>query len=298
MSPINILVTADAGYMVPVRTLLRSLFIHNRAVAFHIYLMHADIPDALLNPLASFCSRHGGLLLPVRVPRGLFATAPVRSYYTEAMYYRLLAHHFLPDHVERILYLDPDTLVINPVTRLYATELGPNLFAAASHSGLTNIVRIVNAIRLGTRGTKAYFNSGVLLCNVPALRAAASPDAIFECVAKNRNKLILPDQDVLNILFGDRILLLDERLFNYDARRYELYYLASGGTVNMAWVLRNTVILHYCGRAKPWRDAAGGRFAALYKEYMADAALPASLARRTSPGKTRAFDLEAGPPGA
>jgi len=34
------------------------------------------------------------------------------------MYYRLLAFKFLPEELDRILYLDPDILVINPIDEL------------------------------------------------------------------------------------------------------------------------------------------------------------------------------------
>ena len=53
------------------------------------------------------------------------------------MYYRLLAAQFLPDHLHRILYLDPDILVINSLRPLWETDLKGNLFAAAAHTGKT-----------------------------------------------------------------------------------------------------------------------------------------------------------------
>ena len=39
------------------------------------------------------------------------------------MYYRLLAPHLLPGQVDRVLYLDPDILVINPIRPLWDTDL-------------------------------------------------------------------------------------------------------------------------------------------------------------------------------
>jgi lipopolysaccharide biosynthesis glycosyltransferase len=61
------------------------------------------------------------------------------------MYYRLLAYKFLPPDLERILYLDPDILVINPIRELYETDIDGYLYAAAYHdmlpiSGITNCV--------------------------------------------------------------------------------------------------------------------------------------------------------------
>nr|WP_243005008.1 glycosyltransferase [Hungatella effluvii] len=38
------------------------------------------------------------------------------------MYYRLLAPHLLPEPLEKILYLDPDILVINPLRSLWEPD--------------------------------------------------------------------------------------------------------------------------------------------------------------------------------
>ena len=85
---------------------------------------------------------------------------------------------------------------------------------------------------------------------------------------QNRALLVLPDQDVLNGLYGERILELDEKLYNYDARKYNGYLLASQGEADMDYVIANTRILHFCGKRKPWNKAYVGRFGVLYKHYM------------------------------
>lgn len=35
----------------------------------------------------------------------------------------------------------------------------------------------------------------------------------------------------------------------------------------MDWVTQNTVILHFCGKKKPWQPSYRGRLSALYKHY-------------------------------
>jgi len=78
---------------------------------------------------------------------------------------------------------------------------------------------------------------------------------------------VLPDQDVLNALYGNRILPLEDVLFNYDARDYSSYLLQSSGLYNVKWVMEHTVILHFCGRAKPWKAGYMYRFGLLYQHY-------------------------------
>ncbi len=69
------------------------------------------------------CRAHHSQLHPLEVPDGLFTDAPVVRYYSRAMYYRLLAAELLPRELDRVLYLDPDILVIRPVRPLYETQL-------------------------------------------------------------------------------------------------------------------------------------------------------------------------------
>ena len=201
----------------------------------------------------------------------LFESAPVTKRYPKEMYYRLLAHKLLPSELDRILYLDPDILVINPLRPLWETELNENIFAAAAHTGKTDIVNSVNRIRLGTEHD--YYNSGVLLMDLNKARKEIIPEDIFEYVGNRGRELILPDQDVLNAVYGDRILPIDDVLWNYDARNYSNYMVCSGGLCNMRWVLEHTSILHFCGNEKPWKSRYIHRFGILYQHY-------AQIARR------------------
>lgn len=196
----------------------------------------------------------------------LFEGAPVTKQYPQEMYYRLLAAQLLPEGLHRVLYLDPDTLVINPLRPLWETDLGGNIFAAASHKGKTELVSGINQVRLGTESK--YFNSGVLLIDLDAARREVVPGEIFAYVERHARELVLPDQDVLNALYGERTLELDDAVWNYDARNFNTYLLRSGGECGLDWVLGHTAILHFCGKTKPWQPGYLHRFGALYKHYI------------------------------
>lgn len=268
MDAINLLVTVDANYLCHVATMLASLRLNGGPGNYNVYLVHSDIDDADIDEVAAYCARLRMRLIPVRLHGDDFADAPVTAYYSKAMYYRLLASKILPGTVGKVLYLDPDILVINPIDGLYGTDMSSRLFAAAAHTGLTGITKHVNRIRLGTPEAEGYYNSGVMLLNLEEQRGIIREQEIFDYVRANQDSLLLPDQDVLNALYSDAILPLDDSLYNYDSRRYETYFLVSGGDKDMNWVMENTVIIHYCGRAKPWQRSAGGRFVPLYKHYM------------------------------
>ena len=192
--------------------------------------------------------------------------APVSSQYPREMYYRLLAPHLLPHTIERIIYLDPDTLVINPIRKLWEMDLGDCIFAAAAHTGVTEIANGVNRIRLKTESD--YYNSGVLLFDLERGRKDIIPEDIFAFVRKHEKELLLPDQDLLNMMYWKQILPLDDSIWNYDARNYSSYFIRSAGLCSTDWVMKNTSVLHFCGKAKPWKPGYIYRFGILYKHYM------------------------------
>lgn len=265
MEPINLLVSLDSRYLPRLQVLLTSLWLNNPGESFHIYLMHRSLTAADLEKVERQCGLWGYRLVPVAVEGSLFADAPVTRRYPQEMYYRMLAPHLLPAELDRVIYLDPDTLVINPLRPLWQTDLGGNLFAAAAHSGKTDLINSVNRLRLKTQTD--YYNSGVLLIDLAAGRRQINPPALFRYAAEHVGELWLPDQDMLNALFGDRILPLEDVIWNYDARDYQAYLLASGGQYDTDWVVRHTAVLHFCGKSKPWKKRYPYRFGLLYKHY-------------------------------
>ena len=263
----NILVTLDRNYLPPLRVMLGSLLRNNSKETFAIYTIGDGLTAEDWAALKELCGNQG-CIYPVEVPADLFADAPVARYWTRAMYYRLLAAELLPETLDRVLYLDPDILVINAVRPLYDTDLEGNLMAAATHTGLlAGITDPVNRLRLENYEAEAYYNSGVLLMDLAAMRREVRPADIFGYAREHADILLLPDQDVLNGLYGGQILGVDDSLWNYDARRFDRYLLLSQGERDMDWVMGHTALLHFCGKRKPWNHSYQGRFSALYKHY-------------------------------
>lgn len=262
----ELLVTVDKNYIPPLQVMLTSLHMNNPGEDVELYLLHSKLQEKELEPLEKQCGRLGYKFFPVKIEDSWFSQAPVTKQYPREMYYRLLAPCFLPQKLHRILYLDPDILVINSLRPLWETDMKGRLFAAAAHTGKTNLANNINQVRLGT--TNKYFNSGVLLINLDQGRKEILPEEIFQYAGEHAKELLLPDQDILNAVFGSRTLELDDYLWNYDARNYSTYLLRSGGVCDMDWVMGNTGILHFCGKTKPWQAGYIHRFGILYKHYM------------------------------
>lgn len=228
MDSIRLFVTLNENYVPQLKVLLTSVAVSNPNETIDLYMMHSGIGEEKLDEIRRLCCSRGYGFYPITA--------------------------------------DPDILVINPLLPLWEMDLKGNLFAAAAHSWASYLAANVSRVRLGTEGQ--YFNSGVLLMDLEAGRKEIRPEEIFSYTRKHGKELVLPDQDVLNAMYGNRILELDDYIWNYDARRYNSYLHLSSGAADLEWVIRNTAILHFCGRSKPWKPGYLYRFGVLYRHYM------------------------------
>lgn len=266
-NPMNLLVTVDENYIEPLKVMLCSYFISNASQKENtVYLLYSEISQEKLEDLREYLSGFGAGFVPLTVPQDYFKGAATSSRYPKEIYYRMLSPLVLPKDLKRVLYLDPDILVLNPLDPLYDLELDGKAFAAASHKGITDMTKNINNIRLDT--THDYFNTGVILFDLEEARKLVNTEEIFDTVRRFEKDLILPDQDIFNILFGNYTREVDDLLWNYDARKYALYLVRSEGKSNVRWIMQNTALLHFCGRHKPWNEDFRNPFGMLYLHYM------------------------------
>ena len=265
-SDLSILVTLNEHYLPQLEVMLTSLHASNPGENVSVWLIHRSLTSEQLARLERRCGLLGFSLHPVTADAHLFADAPLTRQYPQEMYYRLVAAQLLPEEMHRVIYLDPDILVITPLRPLWELDLAGNLFAAAAHTGKTALANSVNQVRLGT--DHDYFNSGVLLMDLDAGRRWINPETLFDFTRQHARELLFPDQDLLNMLYGSLVLPLDDAVWNYDARNFNNYYLRSGGDCDMDWVFAHTAVLHFCGKAKPWKPGYRRRFGPLYQHYM------------------------------
>ncbi|MCH4056595.1 glycosyltransferase family 8 protein [Lapidilactobacillus gannanensis] len=263
--PIDILVTLNQHYLKPVSVMLVSLFEHNPQQRFRIWLIHEAIPKPDLQQLQALIAHYQQEFTAIKVDGEQWRQAPTEGRYPIEMYFRLLCGELLPQSLSRVLYLDPDILVLNSVLPLWQLDLETSTFAAATHTGMTNLVTDLNKLRLGT--DHAYFNSGVMLIDLARARQLVHFADIQQVLETKSDYLLLPDQDLLNYLYGREIKEIPEEIWNYDARKYAVYFTRSLGKNDLHWIIGQTVFLHFCGQPKPWDERHDNRFTALYGNY-------------------------------
>lgn len=243
---LDILVTLDENYLNPLKVMLTSIYFNNPNESFNIWLIHEIIPKEKLDNLRKLTDFFHWELNDIKIDNNLLKDAPTKKQYPKEMYFRLLSGEIIPKNINKILYLDPDILVINPLIDLWNTDLNDYMIAASTHTGITDITTEINKIRLGN--DNKYYNSGVMLMDLRKTREVINLKDITNTINKYGNQLLLPDQDILNYLYSQYIKEVAEEIWNYDTRKYLSYFTRSLGEHSLQWVMENTSILHFCGR--------------------------------------------------
>ena len=116
---------------------------------------------------------------------------------------RLFLPELLDSSVERLLYLDADTVVDGRLDELTRIPMGDYPAAMVRDS----LVRM-HKLRLGFSKGEPYFNSGVIVFAMDRWRAEGCSEKIAEHVRKVRAHYPSPDQDLLNVVCRGRIMVL------------------------------------------------------------------------------------------
>ncbi len=204
---LEIALSTDSRYLPHAATTIHSAISNGGDVAFHL-LHGSGLSAADADVLRRGVERDGATItfheLDDERTRGL----PAWNYISKEMWFRLFLGELLPDS-ERVLYLDADTIVMDSLEPLAELDLG-NVYVGA----VRNLFLPEHADRpqrLGVPADQAYFNSGVLLLNLEAIRRDDCQRDLLALAQSGDERLVFPDQDALNLVLGRRMRELHPR---------------------------------------------------------------------------------------
>ncbi len=261
----RILVNINKGYIRHFLTMLNSLSTNNPESDFDVFVLHSNLDDADKSHILSSVKENIHIQY-IYMDSSLFLGAPKVERYPYEIYYRIFAPLVLPESVERILYLDSDLIVHGNINELYGMDFDGNLFIACTQ--IRGFMQWFNRVRLGVDKHHFYMNTGVMMMNVKELRKELDPSKIFKFMKSNGWRMYLYDQDVLFRFFGNRIKLVDPLVYNLSDRYISFFnFRHPKQKVDLDWVEKNNIIVHYLGRNKPWKSKYKGILADFYKRY-------------------------------
>lgn len=265
----NILVTLNSGYVKPLCAMLRSLVNSNCGTVIDLYVAHSSLTELDLKMIENALAGSFSKLHSIQLDDDLFRNAPTKKRISKETYYRIFAPVYLPRSVDRILYIDPDTIILNSLNSFYAADFGDSLIIGAKH--FDGFIDCWNRGRLGIKHSPKYINAGIMLLNIREMRRSFDADSVFKTIRRYAAILFLADQDLINILYDGRIKTVTEYKINLDERTFRHLLKRCSLEESLDFVEKNTLIVHYNGKNKPWNKVYDGYLKHFWDEYSDDA---------------------------
>jgi lipopolysaccharide biosynthesis glycosyltransferase len=247
---VNIVFCADRkvlpGLHVAAYSVLEKMGASVRSVSFHLFSQDlGEADESLLRKTLAGVGREFSLEFH-HLDAGLLESFPT-LHGSLAPYYRLMAIDQMS--VDRLLYLDIDTVCDVDLSPLQNLDMGSCPAAWVSEAPMSGAVDRFTAEQLGNNPDDPYFNSGVMLVNVPEWKRQAISQKALEYITQNQPPF--HDQSALNVVLYKKTIQLEEK-YNTIAnmRRHWPILAGSQGQTNC--------IMHLVDYPKPWD--LGGEF--------------------------------------
>lgn len=163
-----------------------------------------------------------------------------------------------PD-IEKVLYLDCDTVINHTIQGIWNAPLGDSFVAAAlDYIGLPKYKKLYSYHFDWERRMKLnrnYFNSGVMLLNMKLIAEHFHSELSQNFKKEHDRTWLFPDQDYLNQIFArDRKTVIMPKVYNWMP---EICMAPSMDAQELMVSRRNSQfakIIHFNGVVKPWTD--------------------------------------------
>ncbi|WP_312281228.1 glycosyltransferase family 8 protein [Oscillibacter sp.] len=181
------------------------------------------------------------------------------AHFTSNTYYRLLTPDVFTEYT-KVVYLDSDVVVNHDLAELFETDLTGYYMAAAYDTHVISYCtrtppleqRAYNSQELGMENPEEYFQAGVSLFNLTALRRDFEPGYLIQ--QGMIHKLRWLDQDLVNKLFYGKILRLSGKwnvMVSNQPEDLDEYHLPDALRQDYFENRQTPYIVHYVGRAMP-----------------------------------------------
>lgn len=237
---INIAFAANENYVPHLEISLYSLLRNNKEHRFNIYVLSSDIGVRSEKKLVDICNHFDNSTIKIiKLNSDRFINLKTVAHFSRDIYSRYLLPELLPSE-KRIIYFDSDILVTGDIASLYDINIRDYYVAGVRDIGISkpDFNNYLNPLGLDNA---SYINSGVLVMNLEKIRNDDMVKKLIDTTTQYADMLLHPDQDVINIVFKDKIRKLSG-IWNFqdeDRRR-------------KTEELRSVKVIHYTTKWKPW----------------------------------------------
>lgn len=270
---IDIVYSSDDKYVRHLYVSLSSLLESNKEVEeLNIYIIDNKISEAnrqLLKKLVGDNQRNLRFLSFKEIEDSLDGVSLWGG--SLSTYARLFLAHYLA--VDKVLYLDADSVIIDNLSPLFELDLNEYYFAAVQ-----DVVGPVYRKQVGIIGSEKYINSGLILINLKKWREDNIEKRFLEFIKMFNGNVPCCDQGTLNGVCKGKILFLPPKYnlmtpmltFNaYEIKKfYEIPEYYSQEALDEARA--HPIFIHYVGGfyVRPWFENSDHPKMVEYRKYM------------------------------
>ncbi|MBQ9094129.1 MAG: glycosyltransferase family 8 protein [Prevotella sp.] len=265
----NIVCIADENYAQHAAVLLCSLLENNRENTFRIFLMTYSMKDITKKKLHQMVERSGSQLVIIENDYEDASIASLKSEtstkaWNSIMYLKTLIPQYLPDDVNRFLFLDVDMIVRTNIDPLYNIDMQGNVIAACEDY----LYQQVHKDRLDLSDNDLYINSGVMVVDLGQWREMEKQRPMADFL-KDNARLLNNDQDVFALYFKNKIMLLPTSQWNATTFFFEQKPRVLDKYLPEVDVVRHhPYIVHFCEPIKPWFKECKHPYRNEYRKYL------------------------------
>lgn len=272
----NVLYASNDGYACHLAASLFSLYQHHaQSVPLDVYVLSAGMCAEYQDNLKEIAGRFHRSLTIIELGdlRNRFPyEVDTRGFDLSAMS-RLFAPEVLPESVDRILYLDCDTIICASLLPVYHMDLNGCLAAMAMEPTVYKKMKET----IGFTKSDPYYNSGVILMDLHGWRREGVLKQMLDFYGSHSGSLFACDQDTINGTLKGRILPLPPAYNFFTNYRYFHYgtlvkMCPAYKTVTRAefrQAVRTPAVIHFLGDERPWIAGNHNHYRKYYEDALA-----------------------------
>lgn len=266
---VPIAMALDDGYLYPTIVSITSMMENaKKDTVYDLYIMHPDeFSDDSKEKLNFLGAKYKNCNVKLINMKNEYANANESRHITTPAYYRLSLSDLLPK-LDKILWLDGDTLIFDDLHEMYNLDPKDNYYLAYldDKQGRTPLKEF-------GLSDDEYVCDGVMVVNLKKLREDDMISKFKNFIELYNDKLVQHDQTVINAVCYGKIGILSPRfgMFNYGKTGRKMYDYVDRLTSknkytykDMDDAMNNLVVLHCV--CKPWKEA-GCSFADAWWKY-------------------------------
>lgn len=248
LSPMHIAFGISNSYTPYIAVTIKSVIENNRNNELYFHVLTDYISNSNRERLYREVERNRNVHINIHLVEDGFLQDLKTGVWKIHAWYRILLPAILPASVDKVLYLDADTLVVADLSQLFTIDMTNRSVAAAID---VQSLDYYPFDRCGYERKKKYICSGVLFMNLDYWRSHNLTGKLVDWAKRNRNSIQFPDQDAINYVCQDSKIVLPLRYGILNTFFNNKIFYTEQYINQLRDCIENPVIIHYAG-CYPW----------------------------------------------